>query len=294
MVTIFPEIIHASKKQDIEALASLVRRYFGEREASGRRTDVTRLAQTAGLEIRRMPMTDLGALVAREERGAIGFVAVLARGMSAALERTILAHQLGHVFLTLLPQSLETNSRSARGFKETRVPGEDSSREASEALADRFAAALLMPCDAFRAALSENADALSLAREFDVEVSLVKTRAAMLSLTARDATLVARDESTLASGIATQAALSCDAKKLSGKELEATLKKPSVNSAIGAMAREYRRAPETARAGGNAKVPTETTRKDSRPGASDSSKPLAGKGLERLREIARKMDKDVP
>ena len=292
MIALFPELSAAAAALDVERLAVLVRRYFGGSEMFSPRPGVRPLAQSAGLDVETLPLNVHGALLAKDERGAFKIVAVLAPGLAPAAERFLLAHLLGHYFLDIAPKIAGAELVTS-GYREvadpmhryaTVAPGSAvdpaSGRDGLiEDRADRFAAALLMPKAMVRRALAKLEDVDRAATFFGVPRGVLTRRLADAGLAA------ARPGSFL------------DAERAMGVPpasvtLEETLRPGAVvareTSGPRAVAGSYDQMARTTGAAAPAEPPPNAAAS-----AAASAPREGGRGMERLRALARKLDKSV-
>ena len=155
MIAIFPEIAGRAATGDFENLAVLVRKYFGGRDTFAPSPDIADLVDNVGIKIQRVPFECNGALLARDERGAFEIIAIVREGTDAEAERFLLAHLLGHFMFDVQPLIARGDwtvsgfrevvcpmKRYSNGYAATDVSAADIRKDE---LADDFAAALLMP-----------------------------------------------------------------------------------------------------------------------------------------------------
>jgi hypothetical protein len=293
MIALFPELSAAAAALDVERLAVLVRRYFGGSEMFSPRPGVRPLAQSAGLDVETLPLNVHGALLAKDERGAFKIVAVVAPGLAPAAERFLLAHLLGHYFLDIAPKIAGAELVTS-GYREVAdpmhryatvapasVPDPAQGRDALiEDRADRFAAALLMPKAMVRRALAKLEDVERAAAFFGVPRGVLTRRVADAGLAA------ARPGSFL------------EAERELGAPPARVALEESAALRPGAVVARETSAPRAVAAGSydqmarttGATVPAEPA---AAPTASASAARESGRGMERLRALARKLDKSV-
>lgn len=156
MIAIFPEIIAAAKAKDLEALAVLVRKYFGGKAKFAPRIDLIELLATAGISVERSTRLPYhAALVATDEKGRFSVNILIKANLDPIDERFTLAHMFGHFLLTMQDQ-ISRGELTTNGFREIESPHirytagqrdlhRPQSPEAQEILADQFAASLLIP-----------------------------------------------------------------------------------------------------------------------------------------------------
>lgn len=194
MIAIFPEIVSCAKSGDAEKLAVLVRKYFGGDETFSPRPDLIKMMRQAGLEVQELPIASQAALLAKDEKGSFRIVAVLNESVAADKKRFMLAHMLGHVLFDIQPK-IAKGDWEASGFRENQCPmarysgdvpcGRMSAAQADlEARADGFAAAILMPKAMVIRAFEKINDVEKAAQFFGVSSSCLKRRLEALGLLA--------------------------------------------------------------------------------------------------------------
>jgi Zn-dependent peptidase ImmA (M78 family) len=320
MIAIFPEIMSATDSGDAEKLAILARKYFAGKDRFRPAPDLNALAESAGISIERVPLEVHGILAARDVKGTVTVAAFVNKNLGADEERFLLAHMLGHFFFEVIPM-VARGEWNASGFRETFSPlkrfaqniSYDQNRSvelAKELLADRFAGALLMPVAMVIKASEKIKDQAKLAAFFGVSRPCLQRRlvdcgligAMPVSFMDAEQQLIAehkipeqsvapmaeiRVDSKAAQDSLIKSAASVSyqapvAKETPGKQPQkpharATPSKPQ--SSLADMVANERRAkdlPASQQAAVNA-------------GPNDGVKTI--KGMERLREIARKLDK---
>jgi len=186
MIAIFPEIMTATESGDVEKLAILARKYFAGKDRFRPAPDVNALAESAGISIERIPLEVHGILAAKDVKGTVTVAAFLNKNLGDEEGRFLLAHMLGHFFFEIIPL-VARGEWSASGFRETFSPlkrfaqniSYDQNRSvelAKELLADRFAGALLMPVAMVIKASEKIKDQTKLATFFGVSRSCLQRR----------------------------------------------------------------------------------------------------------------------
>lgn len=186
MIAIFPEIMTATVAGDVEKLAILVRKYFGGKDRFRPAPDVRAMCESAGISIEYAPLDVFGMLAARDEKGMAVVAAFINKGVAPEEERFMLAHMLGHFFFEMMPR-FARSEWEASGFREVTSPlkrfcqnasfGDQRSVElARELVADRFAGALLMPVAMVIKASEKIADQDKLASFFNVSRACLQRR----------------------------------------------------------------------------------------------------------------------
>jgi Zn-dependent peptidase ImmA (M78 family) len=323
MIAIFPELAAAAAAGDAERLAILVRRYFGGPETHAPRPDVERLALEAGITVERLPLDAHGALLAKDEKGRFTIVAVIPAGADAQTARFVLAHQLGHYFLDI-QTLIARGDWQVSGYREVVNPLKRYAGHVEEAptkmpaqqrelKADQFAAALLLPRGMVRRALERIGDADRVAAFFGVTRACLARRMADLGLSAR-APVSFLDAESLAGRTGAEADAGSGPVDV-GTDGGASLRAPaatrggSVPRAVAASsygsgaagkppsasepAASGKTAPSKSAPATPSQAPS-TAASDAAPPSAPRQAPAAaggGIGMERLREIARKLDK---
>lgn len=196
MIAIFPETLASAAKGDIEELAIVTRRYYGGDETFAPCPDVVSLATSIGLEVKTLPLEGHGALVAKDEQGVFSITAFLAPLGDKLATRFLLAHMLGHYFLDIQPLIAKGDWQRS-GFRETSCPlrrytqDDLSSHPPSfelvkEARADLFAGALLMPLGMVKRAMGAMHDKDKVARFFGVTIPCLERRLMDIGLVTKD------------------------------------------------------------------------------------------------------------
>ncbi|MEN9836264.1 MAG: hypothetical protein RL011_2457 [Pseudomonadota bacterium] len=286
MIAIFPEIVATAAAGDIERLAILVRKYFGAAETRAPKIDVARLIESAGLSVRRLSIDAHGALLAKDERGIFQIAIVLHPHLAAAASQFMMAHMLGRYLLEVQPL-IARGDWQASGFQEkdcalTRYAqgrsGGGASAQASRsvAAADAFAAALLLPSAMLERAIVRLQDHGKVASFFGVNQALVRRRLGDLKISTPEPVnfLDAENRAGIAPPEPTTAEPEAAASQLVPPE-------PTMPRAYAAST--Y---------GSTEKMTRQKSVKDEAPVSAQTQERQA-KGMERLREIARKLDKGV-
>lgn len=196
MIAIFPETLASAAKGDIEELAIVTRRYYGGEEKFAPCPDIVGLTTAVGLEVKTLPLDGLGALVAKDEQGVFSITAFLAPLGDKVAARFLLAHMLGHYFLDIQPLIAKGDWQRS-GFRETTCPlrrytqddlsGHPPTFElVKEARADLFAAALLMPLGMVKRAMEAMNDKEKVARFFGVTTPCLDRRLMDIGLVTKD------------------------------------------------------------------------------------------------------------
>lgn len=192
MIAIFPELVQAARTFDVEKLAVLTRKYFGEGDTFRPAPDVERLVRAVGIRIERFITEGRGALLAKDQNGCFAIVAVVEPELDETATRFLLAHQLGH-FLLDIQALIAQGDWQISGYRESQCPqsryaagGPAAPVEAVEARreerADAFAAALLMPAGMAKMAYERLKTVDKVAAFFRVTPAVARRRCELLGL----------------------------------------------------------------------------------------------------------------
>jgi Zn-dependent peptidase ImmA (M78 family) len=186
VLAIFPEISACAKSGDIEKLVLMVRQYFIPESASTPCLDVYALVTNFGIPVRAEFLDYSGALAVGDVRGEIKASIVVNRSSDREHQNFALCHLLGHFILHVQPM-LSRGDWKSSGFKESVCPlqryafadglsGMSAQEFAMEDLADRFAAALLMPSDLLLKVVERSNDPGKVAQVFGVTLETAVRR----------------------------------------------------------------------------------------------------------------------
>lgn len=325
MIAIFPEIVAAAAKGDVERLAVLARKYFGAGDAYAPRLDVQALLVYAGVEVEALPLETPGALVAKDERGAFKIVAIVGTHRDEAETRFLLAHMLGHVMLDILPV-IARGDWQVSGLREVasplkrygqggvdQMPGQGAGPEARrEELADRFAAALIMPLGMVRRAHEKFQDVAKTAAFFGVPRACLERRLVDIGVVLSDPVNFLDAERKLGgsaqgtghshafghgNGHGQGGASDHGDENRSGLSApEPSMPRSYAASTYGQTERSTRRAgkssPEEAPSAAKSTKAGKTPPRSAGQAASEAAPaPVSPKGMDRLRELAKRLDK---
>lgn len=265
MLALFPEILHTVTSGDLETLACLVRKYFADKHIYSPRLRVEPLLINAGLELSRDDIADAARLFAADHRGAWHASLVVSPSLRDPGELNFtLAHLFGHFLCEIQPLMAKGELKTHEVRERSGALGRFLKRPLSapeEMQADAFASALLMPRGMVKKAYATLGTVGDTAAFFNVRPELMEQRLAQLQLVRTK----------------TEAAPT-PAPEPSPNPAPAPLPKPQQSSLMKAQksvaASHYRREEESAAS--------------AKPAA-----PKSSEGLNRLRAIARKIDKSV-
>lgn len=197
VLAIFPEITACAQSGDLEKLVLMVRQYFAPGSASSLCLDVNALVTNFGIPVRAEFLDYSGALAVGDVRGEFRASIVVNRSAGREQQNFALSHLLGHFILHVQP-ILSSGDWKRSGFKETVCPlqryafadglsGMSAHEFAMEDLADRFAAALLMPSDLLLKVVERSTDPSKVAQVFGVTIETATRRLEDLGRKAPDA-----------------------------------------------------------------------------------------------------------
>lgn len=291
MLAIFPEVSAAVKSGDIERLGVLVRTYFCGDEATHPKFGGEALLRRYGIGVVRVHMEDFGRIAIRDERGSVQCSIAVRNGLSGAEEAFLLAHLLGHFILHVQPR-IARSEWTASGYREEVLPSDRYTHVASAAgassqqfvledQADRFAGAVLMPASMLKRAKEKLVTNDAVAKFFGVSAEMVERR--LDDLNGRS----------LVSEVVEGAVIGAQ-REPSARPQTKTKSRPQPQEDTAHMVREQHHKDAPVPRAVAAQSYSSSSAASSQQKASDAaeeSKVLSGKGMERLREIARMLDK---
>lgn len=296
MLALFPELSACAKARDIEKLAILVRTYFAGVDAVKPRVDVLTAVRQFGIPVGLAPIKYFGAIAVRDDGGDIRASILVRDNLQPNQQSFVLAHILGHFLLQIQPRLASSEWKSS-GFKELIDPSRRyaiaeglgnlaATDFAVEDLADRFAAALLMPASMVKRAMEKLGDIAKVADFFGVDRDVLERR--LEDIGVADGAIAA--ESKLRSGakvatpidVLNELAHSEAPRDVPPEQLIRDVSQPVTSLPRAVAAHSYSDAAQ-------ADLPQtegEPVRKSRK--KSDAS---GLKGMDRIRELARRMDK---
>jgi hypothetical protein len=292
MFAIFPEILHAAEKGDPETLSCLVRKYFAGSEIYAPRLRVEALLESLGIGVNREQAPYYGRIQVLDHRGQYRVTVSLSQRIDNHRELNYtLAHLLGYFLHHFLPKmamaELTAEAYQLEGPLVPRLTLKDNlSDKAGVAPADQFALALLMPLGMVKKAHQTLPREEDCAGFFQVPVPLLRLRLQVLQLaeSPKASSVLERDQSPSVppreltpadKGKKGQTLPRSRAKSHEGSEKSTSLARVQQS----AVTRSYQQ--EEAR-----------KNKASEP-APASEEDTSGKGIKRLRELAKKIDRSV-
>lgn len=185
MIALFPEIVKCARAKDIEKLAILVRLYFGRNEAKKPTINLRSLLSNFGIGIIDANLAYYGALLVVDEGGRFTSQVLLGRKLPIKEENFMLAHLLGHYLLDLQPKIASFDIESS-GYREDESPIERYERNSyvhltdaeseQEKIADQFAAEILLPRAMFSKAKEALVDSKKISTFFSTSEKCVERR----------------------------------------------------------------------------------------------------------------------
>lgn len=186
MLALFPEISACAQTGDLERLSVMIRQYFAGDGAVKPGLDADDLVRTFGIPVQTEFLDFHGAIAVADIKGEIKAKFLVNKSLSHEKRQFILCHLLGHFILHIQPALAKGDWKSS-GFKEECCPmsryacgeglsGMSAHEFAAEDLADRFAAALLMPAAMVSRAMEKLGDPGKVAQVFGVSAQLVARR----------------------------------------------------------------------------------------------------------------------
>lgn len=295
MLAIFPEISAAVKGGDLERVGVLVRTYFCGESATQPKFAAETMLKRYGINVVRMPLQDFGRIAVRDERGSVQCSIAVREGLSTTQEAFLLAHMLGHFILHVQPRIARAEWNTS-GFREEYLPSDrythaiapkdlSAAQYTLEDQADRFAGSVLMPAAMIKRAKEKLGSLDAVAKVFGVSREMVERRLDDLN-----------GEGLV--GQVVQGAIA-GASRNGGKNQTAPQQSPQLHTHRGSvedtahMVREshHKDAPMPRAVAAQSYSATSSPPVTAKPTDDPQPSLLSGKGMERLREIARQLDK---
>lgn len=186
MLALFPEIATCVQSKDLEKLSVVTRTYFAGESAAKPKLDALGTIRQFGIPVGMAPIKYFGAIAVKDDDGDIRASIIVRDTLTKEQQSFVLCHLLGHFLLQIQPRLAKSEWKSS-GFKEMTDPlrryafgeglsGLSAKDFANEDLADRFAGALLMPAAMLQRAMEKLGDVARVADIFGVEPGLVERR----------------------------------------------------------------------------------------------------------------------
>jgi hypothetical protein len=288
MLALFPEISQKAQIGDLESLAVLIRTYFAGEQATKPRLDALATVRSFGIPVGMAPIKYFGAIAVRDDSGDIRASIIIRDQLTREQQSFVLCHLLGHFVLQIQPRLAKTEWTSS-GFKELIEPGRryafgegvsgvSAQDFAAEDAADRFAGALLMPGAMLRRAMAKLADADKVAAIFGVSKEVLERRLDDLGA-AHPAEPLVRAGARVATPIDVLNQLADSDHEIRSVPAEQLIRE--VNQPVASMSRAV-----AAHSYQDAAQSESAARADAK-----KEKPTRQKGMDRIRELAMKMDK---
>jgi len=288
MIAIFPEIAACSASGDLERLGILVRNYFGEDQKFAPNLNMSQIMKNVGIDVQRLPLDGRAALLAKDEKGVFQIFSVLTEGLSPEEEKFILAHQLGHFLMHVQPL-IARGDWNVSGYKEAVCPmkrygqGEDGIKisledQEAESLADNFAAAALMPKAMIKRAMEKVQSEEKVAKFFGLPQTVIRRRLQQIGMAA-----------------ANQPANFIEAAQQIGQPLDSKLAVEAMENTPQLKAPSASSMPKSLAANSYGKTDSRTAviHKSKETSSGRPKGPKLLKGMERIRELARQVDKGL-
>lgn len=296
MLAIFPEVSAAVKSGDIERLGILTRTYFCGDQATTPKFNGDALLRRYGIGVVRMNMEDFGRIAVRDERGAVQCSFAVRQGLSETEEAFLLAHLLGHFILHVQPK-IAKSEWTASGYREEVLPSSRYTHTASSAgvtaqqfaledQADRFAGAVLMPSSMLKRAKEKQLTNESIAKVFGVTQEMVERR--LDDLNGRN--LVGEVIEGAVTGARREPHRDVEPRAQESRRVGSKSHSPQEDTAHMVREQHHKDAP-VPRAVAAQSYSSTSSGSQKTFDAQEDAKVLSGKGMERLREIARMLDK---
>ena len=297
MLALFPEIATTAQSKDIEKLSVLVRSYFAGESATKPKLNALNTIREFGIPVGMAPIKYFGAIAVKDDSGDIRASIIIRDNLKHEQQSFVLCHLLGHFLLQIQPR-LAKSEWDNSGFKEIVDPmrrygfGEGldglSARDfATEDLADRFAGSLLMPAAMLHRAMEKLQDVGKVALVFGVSIELVERRLEDLgdSLASSKSQRSGARVATPIDVLNQLADSEAHGKDVPPEQLIRDVSQPVTSVPRAVAAHSYSDAAQSGAQNAQVNASSNQSR------IKKEAEPTGLKGMERIRELARRMDK---
>lgn len=300
MFAIFPEILNQTLAGDLEAVTCLVRKYFADGQVFTPNLRVTDVCANAEIKVRPEARNQAARMEAWDANGQFRIEITVHPDIKNQRELNyILALMLGHVFLDLQPKMAKGELQRSIFEKKQSPLRELLMNPSAASKADLFASSLLLPKAMVKKAMGALSSRKDVAAFFNVDLPLLEFRLAQLGLLSG---ATSRTEASVGGEREKESRKAAETAKTNGNEVRtaapASKEKPRARGGIqstpsqdlSSLARVNRSTAARSYKKEGENKPVEERSRDANAGP--GSKP-GSPGLERLRELARKIDKSV-
>lgn len=186
MIAIFPQIATYAMQKDLEKLVVAVRTTYGGNHKFAPQMDMELLCANMGVKVQKTAMNYPGAVIVNDDKGQFSVTFCLQPSLVSTEARFLLAHLIGHYLLHIQPMVMR-GEWTGQGFKELQsrqksfangtVDQRSQIKEREQdAEADRFAAALLIPVGLLKRAQEKQISAPELHVYFGVSEAVLQRR----------------------------------------------------------------------------------------------------------------------
>ena len=294
MIALYPELLNAVDKRNIESLTCLVRRYYGEDQVYSPTIDIELLCYKIGIPITYVDLSgSLSNMYVEDNNGKFSVALTVDARIKNSEKIFLIAHMIGYYYLNFMPLLAQGDLQSevyrcaelpSRRFQQNGY-SPDTPKEVKDA--DTFAAAILLPRGMIKSASSRLKSIDKLSAFFSLPKLTVSRRLELINNVVSDTPEVERSQ--LLSGTnKVEPNLAAKAKK-GPDSLASKLSRPGnvngVNMAI--ASNTYNNAPKMKPT--TPKPPSK--RASAAPAAESTEKPLSG--IDRIRQLAKQIDASV-
>ena len=294
MIALYPELINAVDKNNIESLTCLVRRYYGEDQVYSPTIDIELLCYKIGIPITYVDLSgSLANMYVEDNNGKFSVALTVDSRIKNAEKTFLISHMIGYYYLTFMPLLAQGDLQSevyrcaelpSRRFQQN---GYSIDTPAAIKDADTFAAAILLPRGMIKSASSRLKSIDKVAQFFRLPKLTVSRRLELIS----DITPASADkerEQLLAQNEGISSPVFTGEKKATDS-LASKLSRPGnvngVNKTI--ASNTYNNAPKV----NPNKARSKPARTNGAQMAESHDKPLSG--IDRIRQLAKQIDSTV-
>ncbi len=294
MIALYPELLNAVDKRNIESLTCLVRRYYGEDQVYSPTIDIELLCYKIGIPITYVDLSgSLSNMYVEDNNGKFSVALTVDARIKNSEKIFLIAHMIGYYYLNFMPLLAQGDLQSevyrcaelpSRRFQQNAYSME-TAKEVKDA--DTFAAAILLPRGMIKSASSRLKSIDKLSSFFSLPKLTVSRRLELINDVVTDTPEIEREQ--LLSGADKVRTTAPNKSKKTPDSLASKLSRPGnvngVNMAI--ASNTYNNAPKI-----NSSTPKAAKKRPgAAPVAESAEKPLSG--IDRIRQLAKQIDASV-
>ena len=294
MIALYPELLNAVDKKNIESLTCLVRRYYGEDQVYSPTIDIELLCYKIGIPITYVDLSgSLSNMYVEDNNGKFSVALTVDARIKNSEKIFLIAHMIGYYYLNFMPLLAQGDLQSevyrcaelpSRRFQQNGY-SMDTPKEVIDA--DTFAAAILLPRGMIKSASNRLKSIDKVASFFSLPKLTVSRRLELVSDVVSETPDIERKQ--LLSNTDKMQPSAPAKEKKAPDSLASKLSRPGnitgVNKAI--ASNSYNKAPKIQQTAAKAA----SKRSNGAQMTESSEKPLSG--IDRIRQLAKQIDASV-